>query len=270
MPGVPLATAEYVAGLQVRASTSQGYAEEFGPVLPEYGPHAAVDGDPGTEWRSGSLEPPDEQWLAGRPRDARPGGTLTVQFERRSQAAQVTRVRVRVAERCGLARRASTTYRPPACWWPPLPDDPVESVRVVGASRSDAATGRVAVSELTLPGVEPGRTTVVPGPLHRDDSLVLRLDPPRRACVDLGLGPQCDESQARPAQDAGRLDRTIEVAEAGEWEVAGTVVAAPGAGSAALLAPVDGRATAVPTRCSPGTRPCRERSPSTATPTPPG
>jgi arabinofuranan 3-O-arabinosyltransferase len=246
VPGVPWSTAEYVAGIQVRSASSQGYAEEFGPVLPEYGPHAAVDGDPGTEWRSGTFQPPNEQWLQvdlGTPVTG--GGTLSVQFENRPQAARVARARVLVETDAGTS---SAGYGVPASGLllAPLPEDLVEGVRisVVEAIGAEAAYGRVVVSELILPGVEPGRTTVVPGPLGRDDPLALRLDPPRRACVDLGLGPHCDESGARPGQDDGRLDRTVEVAEAGEWEVSGAVVAVPGPGSAALLAPVDGRAAA--------------------------
>jgi hypothetical protein len=243
---VPWSTAEYVTGMQVRAATSQGYAEEFGPVLPEYGPHAAVDGDPATEYRSGTLQPPDEQWLeADLATPVVGGGTLGVQFEHRPQAARVARARVLVETDAGTS---SAVYGVPASGLllAPLPEEPVERVRVsvVEAVGPEADYGRVVISELALPGPAPGRTTVVPGALRRDDPLVLRLDPPRRACVDLGLGPHCDESQARPGQDDGRLDRTVEVAEAGEWNVAGTVVAVPGPGSAALLAPVDGSATA--------------------------
>ena len=80
---------------------------------------------------------------------------------------------------------------------------------------------------MTLPGVEPGRTTVVPSALAADDSLVLRVDPVRPACADLGLGSPCTERELPPVEDAGVLDRTIDVAEAGEWEVSGRVVAVP-------------------------------------------
>jgi arabinofuranan 3-O-arabinosyltransferase len=245
-PGVPRSTAEYVAGVEVTASTSQGYAQEFGPVLPAYGPPAAVDGDPGTEWRSGSLEPPAEQWLqVDLASPVAGGGTLRVQFEDRLDTARVARVRVAVDTEDG---RSSAIYGVPASGLllAPLPEGDLDRVRVsvVEATGDDAAYGRVAVSELVVPGVAPGRTTVLPGSLDVDDSLVLRLDPPRRACVDLGLGPHCVESHARAGGDGGRLDRTIDVAGAGEWDVSGSVVAAPGPGSAALFAPVDGTATA--------------------------
>jgi len=245
VPGVPRSTAEYTAGIQVTASTSQGYADEYGAVLPEYGPHAAVDGDRGTEWRSGSLQPPSEQWLqVDLDRPVAGGTTITVQFPDDGQTAQVVRARVRVETDEGTS---SVTHDVPADGrlLATLPDGPVHQVRVeVVEATGDPDSGRVAISELGLAGVEPGRTTVVPGALRRDDSLALRLDPPRRACVDLGLGPHCDHGQARPGQDDGRLDRTIEVTEAGEWKVSGTVVAAPGPGSAGLLEPVDGSATA--------------------------
>ena len=49
--------------LLVTASSSQGYADELGAVGPEFGPQSAVNGNGTTQWRSGSFEPPDQQWL---------------------------------------------------------------------------------------------------------------------------------------------------------------------------------------------------------------
>ncbi len=57
------------------------------------------------------------------------GGTLTVQFERRSQAAQVTRVRVRVRADAGSSAEVHDVPES-GLLEAPLPDDSIESVRV--------------------------------------------------------------------------------------------------------------------------------------------
>ena len=83
----------------------------------------------------------------------------------------------------------------------------VEVVGTAGATAYD----QVRVSEVSLPGRATSRSLVLPGLVGADDSLVMRSDPlPRRACVDVGLGPQCQEAQALPGEDAGRLDRSFE------------------------------------------------------------
>ena len=97
-PGVPLSTSEVLnAGtpaLHVQASSSQGYADEIGPVRPEFGPQSAFDGNGDTEWRSALFEPPEDQWLDIRLDQSVAGGTMTAQFED-GNAARVTRVRLR-------------------------------------------------------------------------------------------------------------------------------------------------------------------------------
>ncbi len=110
------------------------------------------------------------------------------------------------------------------------------------ATGPEADFGRVMISEITVPGVPPGRTTTLPQPVGPNDAVALRLDPPRRACLDVGLGPVCDAATARRGEDDGRLDRTLELSDSGAWRLSGTVVAVPGPASAALLDPVDGRA----------------------------
>lgn len=226
--GVPLATAEYVAGMEVTASSSQGNVDALGPVVPAYGPHAAVDGRPYTEWRSATLRPPGEQWLQVELDDPLVGGgRLRVQFEDRADTAHVERVELRVRSEAGTW---SAVHDVPESGLlsAATPGEGGDRIRVeVVEVSSDTERGRVVVSELTLPGVEPGRTTVVPADLAADDSLVLRVDPARPGCVELGLGAPCTEREAHPSEDAGVLDRTIDVAEAGEWDVSGRVVAVP-------------------------------------------
>ena len=82
--GVRTVTSEVFDGnggrVRVTASSSQGYADELGPVRPEYGPQSAVDGNGATEWRSGSFATATEQWLDLRPEEPLGAGVIGVQF----------------------------------------------------------------------------------------------------------------------------------------------------------------------------------------------
>ena len=62
-PGSEPVVARYGGLRRITASTSSGYARVIGPVRPENGPFAAVDGDPYTYWQSGYLTYPRNQWL---------------------------------------------------------------------------------------------------------------------------------------------------------------------------------------------------------------
>ncbi|WP_345271687.1 alpha-(1-_3)-arabinofuranosyltransferase domain-containing protein [Nocardioides nanhaiensis] len=250
--GTRLATAEFDSGVRVTASTSEGYAEELGAVRPEFGPHAAFDGDLATEWHSGALRRPDRQWwqidLPADLPETLGGQVMAVHLELGGSAARVTRMRVSFGSGGGPTTESTSVLGVPddGLLLVPLPREPISSVRlaVVEATGPEAEVGRVMVREVVLPGVEPGRSTVLAGTLGPQTSLALRLDPPRRPCLDLGFGPLCDVSDARSGEDAGRLDRTVEVAEGGGWTASGRVVAVPGPASAGLLAPVDRRARA--------------------------
>lgn len=243
--GVPLVTSDLLAGGSVTASSSMGYSDEFGPVRPEYAPSAAFDGNLSTAWRSGSLQAPTEQWIQVALDHPVSGGTLAVQFLEVPSGARVVRARVLLTDTDGSVSRA--VYGVPADnrLLVPMPQRAIHEVRieVVEARGENPALGHVAVAEIGLPGVVTGRTLDLPVPVGADDTVVLRAEPPRRACVDIGLGANCTPAAVRRPVDDGRIDRTVEVTEAGEWELSGSVVAVPGRASAALLAPVNGAAT---------------------------
>lgn len=249
--GLGRATADFTSGVVVTASSSEGYAEELGAVRPELGPAAALDGDLGTRWHSGTLRRPDRQWwqvdLTGAPGagEALAGRVVAIRLQLGQPAARVSRLRVTFTTQDGSV---TSVYGVPrdGVVLAPAPRSTVRTVRlsVVEAIGAEAELGRVMLREVELAGVEPGRSLALTRPLRGGASLALRLEPPRRPCVDLGYGPVCDLGDARPAEDAGRLDRTFEVGSAGEWELAGHVVAAPGAAASRLLEPLDGRVAA--------------------------
>ena len=229
----------------------------------------AVDGDPATEYRSGTLRRRTSSGSrpTSRPRSGR-----------------------RHPRRAFVNRPRPPASRGSACWPRPTPAPPprlrgaglraaagaaARGARRAGPAlggRGDRPRGRYGAGGLRADPARrpPGRTTVVPGALRRDDPLVLRLDPPRRACVDLGLGPACvDPGSPRPGRRPPRPHRRG--GGGGHWNVSGAVVAVPGRGSAALLAPVVDRAPRRgPGRCWRATPPSPGGSPSTGTPTRPG
>ncbi len=237
VPGIERLTFEVLRGdspaLTVVASSSQGYADEIGAVRPEFGPKSAVDGDPATQWRSAIFTAPDDQWLELRMDEAAPsGGVIGIRFDE-VQETRVTRVRVRSWNDAG-EQTDVFGVGPTGLLLAPLPGGPVRRVRVEVVEAN--GSGQVSVSEISLPDGALGTSLVLPQPVTATDHLVMRLDPPRRACVDLGLGPHCQEGQARNAESRGRLDRTFDLDGPGTWSLAGTVVAA-GLDSSRLIAP---------------------------------
>jgi arabinofuranan 3-O-arabinosyltransferase len=162
-PGAPTvrrAPADYLAVDDVRASSSQGYPDVFGPVLPEHGPAAAFDGRPETAWRSAPLEPPTGQWLSVDLARPLAGGVLTVTF---ADGAGTATVREAAVSFDGAARR----YAVPddGRLLVPIPTIPVHSVRIAVASVQPGlhAGSPVAIAEVALPGTPRAALWTCPG-----------------------------------------------------------------------------------------------------------
>ncbi len=62
-PGAVQVTARYDGLRRLAASSSQGFADTFGAVVPQAAPYSAVDGDPNTRWVTSAIGKPREQWL---------------------------------------------------------------------------------------------------------------------------------------------------------------------------------------------------------------
>ncbi|WP_340538754.1 alpha-(1-_3)-arabinofuranosyltransferase domain-containing protein [Nocardioides sp. GXZ039] len=245
VPSVPRVSSE-PAGAMVTASSSRGYADEYGAVRPEFAPSAAFDGNANTAWQSGSLRSSTDQWLQLDLVKPVEGGSMAVTFADVASGATVVRARVTMRDTDGQVFEAVYGVPADGVLLVPVPAAPIDRVRIAAEETrgENPAFGHVAISEVSLPAVPTGRATAISTPLRPIDSLVLRTDPPRRACVDIGLGPNCTPSDRVDPADAGRIDRLVEVTEAGSWELSGTVVAAPTRAAAALLAPLDGKVDA--------------------------
>ena len=133
------------------------------------------------------FEPPDEQWLdLDLDQSVLGGGGGTVPV--RTGAAGDTRAGPGVDAE-GVRSRPSTPCRPGLLLAPlPRRRRPTCGSRLVQATGADAATARSCLGgHAPGPGCSADARTV-PDPVDPGDSLVMRLDPPRRACLDLGPG----------------------------------------------------------------------------------
>lgn len=240
-------TARYLAIAGVTASSSAADPDSLEPSRPELQAWSAVDGDPGTLWRSGGLGGPVGQWLRV---DLLPGTVVDRVELRMAQSTlvgpRVTRVAVTTGRgrtehllQSGEDRQVLTTAAGETRWL---------RVEVLGVD-GDPKSGFVGIRELTLPGVVPGRTLALPADLPRGQapagySMVVAGGRP--ACVRVVLGARCDPTLATEPEESGVLDRTVSQGAAADYVLTGWVRPRATGAVQPLLDPIFGgmRATA--------------------------
>jgi len=241
--GVDRVHAVYPEIRALSASSSSGYADILGPIRPELGPYSAVDGLPGTYWRSAPLEDPRGQWLQVRLREPQPLShlDLTVGVDGFS-GVPVRRIRVAAGDQTGEQVSEHAVDPETGAVRVPLSGAPVDRVRVtVLTTYGDPEYGVVAIREITFPGLALGRTLEVPAEGDAGTGFVFRVQPERRACVGAELGLACEPDEARPSEEEAGLERTFSTAQGGDWTFAGTVTARSAPGTARLLWPLGGQ-----------------------------
>ena len=201
-PGVDRVTATSASGARATASSSSGFTDSVGPVRPELGPAAAVDGSLETMWRSAPLTDPVRQWLEVTLPSPRPvehvdvraavDGFTGIPVRRVKVTAGEQTVEQAVDPESGFARvRLSGT--------------PVSSVRVsVSAVRGGAPTGVVALREVTVPGVDAVQQAVLPGAVAPGTDLHVHADRGRRACTGTNETLRCEPGLAPPERRGHR------------------------------------------------------------------
>lgn len=194
-----------VAG--VSASTSQGYADNYGAVTVQNGPQAAVDGDVDTRWISSAVGAPEEQWLRIDLTEPRPVRRVTVTpVAEDSFVVPIREVEV-VAGSQHVRARVSADGVPVTVRFDGSEVDRVE-VRIVAAATS-ARSARVGLREVRVDDLAPQRTFLVPGTAPAGAALSFATVPGRRACrVTLDV-PDCDVARIRSAEERGGMDRTF-------------------------------------------------------------
>lgn len=215
------------SGARLSASSSASDSSQTGPVLPGRSTAAAIDGDPGTAWRSGGYGSAFGQWLQIDLPEPADRGVLRITIPEPSAGPELTTLRV-------TTETGTTTAYPSAGreLVVPLPPGPTSTVRVTALGFADG--GRGSVFEVSEIGLRAGGAEV---PLRRD--VVLPPAPAgaapsgwlltqglggRSACVGVGrwvdglAGAQeeagavrCAPDLAIGAEEPGRFARRLDV-----------------------------------------------------------
>lgn len=241
--GLTPAWADYGDVANVTASSSSGYADSLGPLRPEFGPGAALDGRTDTYWRSGPLLFARGQWLQVSLKRPIPIDHVDLEVGVDGfSGVPIRRVRVDVGGRQveAVPDPANGFVRVN------LPTTTTDTIRVTVTDVEGSARGVVAIRELSVPGADTSRSVVLaPTDADARTDFVFRSDAHRRACAGGRLLPDCDPSAARSGDEDPGLARTFSSTADGRWNLTGQVVALPNPASMALLRPTDGSVRAV-------------------------
>ena len=236
--------ARYTSLKAVRASSSSGYVDTFGSIRSEQGPFAAIDGSEESYWRSAPFADPTEQWIEfefGRAETLT--GMRVVAGVDSVSGTPVRRVRIEVGDR-SYDRNVDPGSGEVVL---ELPGTKADRVRIkILSVFGDPDMATVAVREVSFDGLPVARTLVLPDKgADEMTATVFRARSGRRACVDLGFGPQCDPFDTRSSEEENGLDRAFTTSGEGTFEIRGTVVARSTAAAARLLDPLPNQVTAV-------------------------
>ncbi|WP_166391618.1 alpha-(1-_3)-arabinofuranosyltransferase domain-containing protein [Nocardioides ochotonae] len=235
--GTAQVVARYDGLRRLTASSAQGYADNFGPVLPQSAPYAAVDGDRQTRWVSSYATDPTEQWIRmelDEPRRIREVSVLPVVED--DFVVPIRELEVRAGDQVRRVR-AHPSGAPSIARFDGRPADVVE-VRVVRAATPENR-GRVGLREITIDERSSGRSLVVPGMVGPDARLVFGADAERRACrITVGI-PDCDVGRIRAPEERSGLDRTFTTSARTTHRLSGWAVARATRETSLLLDPLD-------------------------------
>lgn len=227
--------ARYTSVSRVLASSSSGYADTLGPVRPEQGPYAAVDGSLLTSWVTAPFADPRGAWIELQFREPVVLGSISMQFDLQSGAG----VRQLAIDTDSGTRTAAVDLEGRVDGLD-METAPTRRVRFTVLD-SNQSIRPVTLQEITIGGVEVSRALVVPGTAYADTTMSFRSTVQRPACIAFYAGLNCSAEYQRLSVDSSRWSRTVEVEQSGSWLVSGTAVATGGDAVGALFAPLDPR-----------------------------
>jgi arabinofuranan 3-O-arabinosyltransferase len=234
--GADQVTARYVGLARLSASSSQGFADTFGAVVPQAGPYSAVDRDPRTRWVSSPIGKPREQWVRMDFTQDRPVRVVNVS----PVVDDAALVPIRQLEvRAGTQRRLLTVNPTGVTLTAQFDGIPVPFVEVrVTEAGTAADRGPVAISDIAVDDLVPRRSFAVPGELGPDDSFVLESDPGARACRPTGDLPDCDDARIRGSEEPSGMRRSVATSGGAAPRMHGLAVARGTREAAVLLEPI--------------------------------
>lgn len=199
-------TTEVWSGVEsVTASSSQADVRSAPPLDRSTHPGAALDGDPGTAWRTQRSVDAEGSWWQVAFSGATDVGTVEVALADDSLPVDELRIDAGgesvVVDAPDPGRRRSYT----------VDFDGVPSMRVTAVGVAPRLGGVLAVSEITMEGIEPVRFLSVPKPPEGSQvrSIELRRDTGRSACVDHDGTFACESGMGLNGEDGDSLNRLI-------------------------------------------------------------
>lgn len=238
VPGQQQVVAQYDGLRSLTASSAQGYADNFGVVVPGAGPYAAFDGNLSSRWVSSRATDPSEQWIRAvfsSPREVRTVSVLPVVDDNQVVPARALEVRAGPQVR----RVAVNPSGAPAV--ARFDGSAVGSVQVrvvrAGTAATQASTG---IREIAIDDLEPHRSFAVPGAVAEGASFAFGATAERRACFITIDVPDCSVVRIRAAEEENGMFRTFTSVSDQQVALNGLVVARGTSESARLLEPLVG------------------------------
>jgi arabinofuranan 3-O-arabinosyltransferase len=192
---------------------------------------SALDGDPGTSWKTSGFSGAVGQWLEVSFRQQRTLPEPQIAFAEVGSALP-TSVVVRTDAGTIIDRVQPSTEIQPLR----LPPGPTSTVRITIASLADGSRGGSAgIASLAIPGVAPVRSLVVPS---KPAPALLAFDVAdgyRSSCVDIDLRAVCDRAYTRSGQEDTSLNRSFRISRPAGYELRATVRLRGGAALDKLL-----------------------------------
>ncbi|MGW9553901.1 alpha-(1-_3)-arabinofuranosyltransferase [Nocardiopsis sp. NPDC055551] len=199
---------------EVTASTSEaGVEARPGDRDPGHAPHAALDDDLGTAWRSSAFEGSLGQWLEVEFTEPRNLDGLNVAFEQLPGEPPPSRVGL-ITDNGESEVAVAETDEPQELNAPP---GETTSLRIridELAWEPEYRFGtRVGISSISIPGLETSRTLDVPGPSEAGTLLFTGSTGTAPGCMEGSHAWVCNPDLEVSGEDADRLDRTFTLAE---------------------------------------------------------
>ncbi|MFI7542669.1 alpha-(1-_3)-arabinofuranosyltransferase [Actinoplanes sp. NPDC049599] len=227
-------TARYTGIESVSAASSFADAQPLSGARPAYQPYAALDGDPGTSWRSAPGTIATGQWFEVRLLSPRVVRQVTMTFDLGSDSVP-TRVSVWAGDNKPVGHPVDAT----TVTVPLTGTRPAGRIRIVVDEVRDVryGFGGVGIAELVIPGVSAQRTLAVPpSPVAgRAAGMVFSAAPVVPACYFNAGRVACSGDLARGSEDGSLIDRTATVPVSSSYRVSLRARARPGAALDALL-----------------------------------
>ena len=209
-------TATWSGVVDVTASSSRAWPDTRPPMRRDQGPGAALDGRRATAWRSALGRTGVGEWWQA---DLEPGTDLSSVGIRLPKTSTVTRLEL------SNGADAVEVVAPEAGELSTVALDlgPSDRLRISALAMAPGTEFRgFALTDVTLSGVTPARTVVLPEPPPGDRrvaSVSLTRDPGTAACITTAGALVCRNDLAAAGDDGLGLDRAFTLPASGEFEL---------------------------------------------------